>query len=90
MAVNLEAPKADSLFPIPGVELGVAMAGIKKPGRKDLLVMRLAPGSTVAGVFTQNRFCAAPVILARKHLKHEIQALVVNTGTPTPEPARTG
>ena len=80
MAVNLEAPKADSLFPIPGVELGVAMAGIKKPGRKDLLVMRLAPGSTVAGVFTQNRFCAAPVILARKHLKHEVQALVVNTG----------
>ncbi|HVJ13244.1 MAG TPA: bifunctional glutamate N-acetyltransferase/amino-acid acetyltransferase ArgJ [Burkholderiales bacterium] len=80
MAVNLEAPRADSLLPIPGVELGVAMAGIKKPGRKDLLVMRLAPGSTVAGVFTQNRFCAAPVILARKHLKHEIQALVVNTG----------
>jgi glutamate N-acetyltransferase/amino-acid N-acetyltransferase len=58
----------------------MAMAGIKKPGRKDLLVMRLAPGSTVAGVFTQNRFCAAPVILARKHLKNEIQALVVNTG----------
>src|SRR5688572_26232694 len=56
------------------------MAGVKKPGRKDLLVMRLAPGSTVAGVFTQNRFCAAPVILARKHLKHEVQALVVNTG----------
>jgi glutamate N-acetyltransferase/amino-acid N-acetyltransferase len=80
MAVNLEAPKADSLFPIPGVELGVAMAGVKKPGRKDLLVMRLAPGSAVAGVFTQNRFCAAPVILARKHLKHEVQALVVNTG----------
>ena len=80
MAVNLEAPRADALLPIPGVELGVAMAGIKKPGRKDLLVMRLAPGSTVAGVFTQNRFCAAPVILARKHLKHEIQALVVNTG----------
>jgi glutamate N-acetyltransferase / amino-acid N-acetyltransferase len=80
VAVNLEAPQADSLLPIPGVELGVAMAGIKKPGRKDLLVMRLAPGSTVAGVFTQNRFCAAPVILARKHLKNEIQALVVNTG----------
>jgi glutamate N-acetyltransferase / amino-acid N-acetyltransferase len=80
VAVNLEAPTADSLLPIPGVELGTAMAGIKKPGRKDLLVMRLAPGSTVAGVFTQNRFCAAPVILARKHLKHEIQALVVNTG----------
>ena len=56
------------------------MAGIKKPGRKDLLVMRLAPGSTVAGVFTRNRFCAAPVTLARKHLKSEVQALVVNTG----------
>jgi glutamate N-acetyltransferase / amino-acid N-acetyltransferase len=56
------------------------MAGIKKPGRKDLLVMRLAPGSTVAGVFTQNRFCAAPVILARKNLKNEVKALVVNTG----------
>jgi len=78
--VNLSPPDPASLHPVAGVELGVAMAGVKKPGRKDLLVMRLAPGSTVAGVFTQNRFCAAPVILARKHLKHEIQALVVNTG----------
>jgi glutamate N-acetyltransferase/amino-acid N-acetyltransferase len=78
--VNLPPPDPASLHPVAGVELGVAMAGVKKPGRKDLLVMRLAPGSTVAGVFTQNRFCAAPVILARKHLKHEIQALVVNTG----------
>src|SRR5687767_6040809 len=56
------------------------MAGIKKPGRKDLLVMRLAPGSAVAGLFTRNRFCAAPVVLAKKHLKNEINALVVNTG----------
>jgi glutamate N-acetyltransferase / amino-acid N-acetyltransferase len=56
------------------------MAGVKKPGRKDLLVMRLAPGSAVAGVFTQNAFCAAPVVLARKYLKNEIRALVVNTG----------
>jgi glutamate N-acetyltransferase / amino-acid N-acetyltransferase len=56
------------------------MAGVKKPGRKDLLVMRLAAGSTVAGVFTQNRFCAAPVILAKKNLKNEVKALVVNTG----------
>jgi len=56
------------------------MAGVKKPGRKDLLVMRLAPGTAVAGVFTQNRFCAAPVVLARKHLKNEITALVINTG----------
>src|SRR5688572_16078850 len=56
------------------------MAGVKKPGRKDLLVLRLASGSAVAGVFTRNRFCAAPVILAKKHLKNDIQALVVNTG----------
>ncbi|MGH8690637.1 MAG: bifunctional glutamate N-acetyltransferase/amino-acid acetyltransferase ArgJ [Burkholderiales bacterium] len=80
MAVNLEAPKADSLLPIPGVELGVAMAGIKKPGRKDLLVMRLAPGSAVAGVFTRNRFCAAPVVLCKRNLRKETRALVVNTG----------
>ena len=80
MAVNLPAPDPASLHPIAGVELGVAMAGIKKPGRKDLLVMRLAPGTTVAGVFTQNRFCAAPVVLAKKHLKNAVRALVVNTG----------
>ncbi|HZO01394.1 MAG TPA: bifunctional ornithine acetyltransferase/N-acetylglutamate synthase, partial [Burkholderiales bacterium] len=80
MAVNLEAPRADSLLAIPGVELGVAMAGVKKPGRKDLLVIRLAPGTAVAGLFTQNRFCAAPVILAKKNLKKAVQALVINTG----------
>jgi glutamate N-acetyltransferase/amino-acid N-acetyltransferase len=68
------------LLAIPGIELGVAMAGIKKPGRKDLLVMRLAPGSTVAGVFTQNRFCAAPVVLCRENIRNDIRALVVNTG----------
>jgi glutamate N-acetyltransferase/amino-acid N-acetyltransferase len=80
MAVNLPPPDSRSLRPVPGVELGVAMAGIKKPGRKDLLVMRLAPGARVAGVFTQNRFCAAPVILAKQHLKNAVHALVVNTG----------
>ena len=80
MAVNLPPPDAASLFAIPGVDLGVAMAGIKKPNRKDLLVMRLAPGASVAGVFTQNRFCAAPVVLAREHIDNEVRALVVNTG----------
>ncbi len=80
MPVNLSAPDAKSLHAVRGVEIGVAMAGIKKPGRKDLLVLRLAPGATVAGVFTQNRFCAAPVVLARKHLKNPVRALVVNTG----------
>jgi glutamate N-acetyltransferase/amino-acid N-acetyltransferase len=80
MAVNLPPPDPASLHPVRGVELGVAMAGIKKPDRKDLLVMRLAEGAVVSGVFTRNRFCAAPVLLARKHLKNDIRALVVNTG----------
>jgi len=80
MAVNLPPPDPASLHPVRGVELGVAMAGIKKPARKDLLVMRLAEGAAVSGVFTRNRFCAAPVLLARKHLKNDIRALVVNTG----------
>jgi glutamate N-acetyltransferase/amino-acid N-acetyltransferase len=80
VAVNLAAPRAESLLAILGVELGVAMAGVKKPGRKDLLVVRLAPGSALAALFTRNRFCAAPVVLAKKHLKNEIKALVVNTG----------
>jgi glutamate N-acetyltransferase/amino-acid N-acetyltransferase len=82
MAVNLPPPDPAALHRVAGVELGVAMAGIKKPGRKDLLVMRLAPGAVVAAVFTQNRFCAAPVVLARKHLQAQagIAALVINTG----------
>ena len=80
MAVNLSPPDPKSLHPVAGVELGVAMAGIKKPDRRDLLVVRLAPGAAVAGVFTKNRFCAAPVILAKKHMKNPVRALVVNTG----------
>src|SRR6185503_9255843 len=80
MAVNLAPPDPKSLHAVPGVELGVAMAGIKKPNRKDLLVMRLASGAAVAGVFTSNRFCAAPVLLAKKHLRNPVRALIVNTG----------
>jgi glutamate N-acetyltransferase / amino-acid N-acetyltransferase len=80
MAVNLRAPEEASLHAVAGVELGIAMAGVRKANRKDLLVMRLAPGAAVAGVFTKNRFCAAPVLLARKHLRHSVRALVVNTG----------
>jgi glutamate N-acetyltransferase/amino-acid N-acetyltransferase len=80
MAVNLPPPDPASLHPVPGVELGIAMAGVKKPGRRDLLVIRLAPGTAVAGVFTRNRFCAAPVVLSRKHLKNRVRALIVNTG----------
>jgi glutamate N-acetyltransferase/amino-acid N-acetyltransferase len=80
MAVNLPPPDPKSLHPVPGVELGIAMAGIKKPNRKDLLVIRLAPGAAVAGVFTKNRFCAAPVVLSKKHVKNAVRAVVVNTG----------
>jgi len=68
------------LHPIPGVELGVAMAGVKKVDRKDLLVMRLAPGAAAVGVFTRNRFCAAPVLVCRKNIRNEVRALIVNTG----------
>lgn len=80
MAVNLPPPEAKSLHPVAGVELGIAMAGVKKANRKDLLVIRLAQGAAVAGVFTRNRFCAAPVMLAKRHLKNQVRALVVNTG----------
>ncbi|OHX21542.1 bifunctional glutamate N-acetyltransferase/amino-acid acetyltransferase ArgJ [Chromobacterium sphagni] len=82
MAVNLNPPQADLLPPLAGVELLVAEAGIKTPGRKDVLVVRLDKGNTVAGVFTRNRFCAAPVQLCQEHLAAgvQIRALVVNTG----------
>ena len=82
MAVNSPLPVRDQLHPVAGLKLGYAHAGIKKLGRKDVLVMRLAPGATVAGVFTTNRFCAAPVQVAKEHLSgtQPIVALVVNTG----------
>ncbi|NBV88208.1 MAG: bifunctional glutamate N-acetyltransferase/amino-acid acetyltransferase ArgJ [Betaproteobacteria bacterium] len=82
MPVNLPIPQRESLRPIAGCELGSAQAGIRKPGRKDILVMRLAKGATVSGVFTQNAFCAAPVQVCRQHLAQgaEVRALVVNTG----------
>ncbi len=80
MAVNLPAPDPKSLHPVPGVALGIAVAGVRKPNRKDLLVVRLAAGAVVAGAFTRNRFCAAPVLLAKKHLGGAVRALVVNTG----------
>ena len=82
MAVNSPLPIRSQLIPVPGLQLGYAQAGIKKPGRKDVLVLKLAPGATVAGVFTTNRFCAAPVQVAQQHLAgpQSIVALVVNTG----------
>jgi glutamate N-acetyltransferase/amino-acid N-acetyltransferase len=82
MPVNLPQPVAAQLLPVAGVSLGIAAANIKRENRKDLLVMQLCEGARVAGVFTRNRFCAAPVIVAREHLSQPdgIRALLVNTG----------
>ena len=82
MPVKLDAPQAASLLPVRGIQLGYTMAHVRKPNRKDVLVMTLAEGSRVAGVFTKNRFCAAPVILCQTHLANTsgIRALLVNTG----------
>jgi len=82
MPVNLSAPNPQDLHPVPGVKLGITMAGIRKANRRDLTVITLEPGSAVAGVFTKNRFCAAPVQLCRQHLAAHagIRALLINTG----------
>src|SRR5690349_1019471 len=82
MAVNLEPPRPEQLLTIAGVRLGIARAGIRKPNRKDLLLVALDEGTRVAGVFTRNRFAAAPVLVCREHLasKEPIRAIVVNTG----------
>ena len=82
MPVNLSAPDPAALKSVAGIELGTAKAGIRKPGRRDLLIARIAPGATAAGVFTRNRFCAAPVQVCRDHLATGagVRAFVVNTG----------
>lgn len=82
MPVNLSAPNPAELFPIAGVRIGVAEAGVRKANRKDLTVVLLDEGASVAGVFTQNRFCAAPVQVCRAHLAsgRGIRAMVINTG----------
>jgi glutamate N-acetyltransferase/amino-acid N-acetyltransferase len=83
MAVNLEVPAREALRPVAGVDIGTAVAGLRKANRRDVLVMRLPPGAAAAGVFTTNRFCAAPVQVCREHLAASngaIRALVVNTG----------
>jgi len=82
MPVNLSAPTAHKLLPVKGVKLGFSEAAVRKLNRKDVLVMTLAEGSHVAGVFTQNQFCAAPVLLCKTHLASglPIRALLVNTG----------
>ncbi len=82
MAVQYTPPGAADLLPVPGLRLGVAEAHVRKPNRKDLTVMLLDEGSAVGGVFTRNRYCAAPVQVCREHLAagQGIRALVVNTG----------
>ena len=82
MPVNLTAPDAATLSPVAGVRIGVAEAGVRKVGRKDLTVVLLDEGASVGGVFTQNRFCAAPVQLCRQRLEAgaQVRAIVVNTG----------
>lgn len=82
MPVNLPAPDPDTLFPIAGVRIGVTEAGVRKVGRKDLTVVLLDEGASVAGVFTTNRFCAAPVQICRQHLAsgQGIRAMLINTG----------
>ncbi len=86
MAVNLFATPAADLYPVPGVRWGITEAGIRKAGRKDLSVLLLDEGASVGAVFTQNRFCAAPVQLCREHLAKNggkslgIRAMLINTG----------
>ncbi len=81
MPVNYSTPTASELFAVPGVRLGVAEAGIRKLNRRDLTLLALDEGSRVAGVFTLNRFCAAPVHICREHLRDQhVRALLINTG----------
>jgi glutamate N-acetyltransferase/amino-acid N-acetyltransferase len=79
MPVNLTG--LPELHPVPGIRLGTAKAGIRKKDRRDLVVLECAPGTAAAAVFTKNRFCAAPVIVAREHLVNGApRALLINTG----------
>ncbi|MDP3652567.1 MAG: bifunctional glutamate N-acetyltransferase/amino-acid acetyltransferase ArgJ [Rhodoferax sp.] len=82
MPVNLPAPDLETLFPIAGVRIGVTEAGVRKLGRKDLTVVHLDDGASVSGVFTTNRFCAAPVQVCREHLAtgRGVRAMLINTG----------
>jgi glutamate N-acetyltransferase/amino-acid N-acetyltransferase len=82
MPVNLKAADPKDLHPVPGVKLGIAMAGVRKAHRRDLTVVTLDEGTQVAGVFTSNRFCAAPVQLCREHLAADVgpRAILINTG----------
>ena len=92
MAVNLPPPTAEALQPVAGVELAAVAAGIRKAGRDDLVLIRLSEGSLVDAAFTQNRFCAAPVQVARAHMAAgaAVRALVINTGNANAGTGQTG
>lgn len=91
MPVDLAVSDPSTLHPVAGLTLGTAKAGIRKPNRRDLLVVKLGDGAQVAAVYTQNRFCAAPVIVGREHLaKGAIGAIVVNTGNANAGTGQTG
>ncbi|MFM1923464.1 MAG: bifunctional glutamate N-acetyltransferase/amino-acid acetyltransferase ArgJ [Burkholderiaceae bacterium] len=92
MAVNLPPPTAEALQPVAGVELAAVAAGIRKAGRDDLVLIRLSEGSLVDAAFTQNRFCAAPVQIARAHMAAgaAVRALVINTGNANAGTGQTG
>lgn len=82
MAINLHIPARSAIHSVPGIEIGTAEAGVRKADRRDLTLFRLAQGTAVAGVFTRNRFRAAPVQVCEAHLAgpHGIRALIINTG----------
>ncbi len=82
MPVNLPAPDLKELYPVSGLRIGVTEAGVRKANRKDLTVVLIDKGASVSGVFTQNRFCAAPVQICREHLASgvEVRAMLINTG----------
>ena len=82
MPVHYTPPRPQDLLPVPGVMLGTAAAKIKNWQRDDVLLVAFDEGTVAAGVFTQNRFCAAPVTVCRRHLAGtgRIRALVVNAG----------
>jgi len=92
MAVNLPQLQASTLHEVPGILLGYAMGGIKKPGRKDVLLITLSENTSVAGVFTLNRFCAAPVQVCKQHLSSSspIRAFIINTGNANAGTGETG
>jgi len=92
MAVNLPQLQASTLHEVPGIQLGYAMGGIKKPGRKDVLLITLSENTSVAGVFTLNRFCAAPVQVCKQHLSSSspIRAFIINTGNANAGTGETG